>query len=47
VGQGASKFKQMIGNIKSGNYVRISDEWKDVSEHTNEDIWDALMVYLN
>jgi hypothetical protein len=48
VRQSALKFSWMTSLIiRSGNYVRINDEWKDVSECTKEDIWDALMVCLN
>jgi hypothetical protein len=48
VGQSTSKVRWMTSLIiRSGNYIRISDEWKDVLECTKEDIWDALMVYLN
>jgi hypothetical protein len=47
VGDGASKFRRMTGLfIKTDNYVRISDKWKDVPKRTKEDIWDGLMICL-
>ena len=47
VGEFANKFRQMIEKfIRSGNYVRLSDEWKNVSNQGKEYIWDTLMVYL-
>ena len=47
MGDSASKFRQMTRLfIRNGNYVQISDEWKNVSKRMKEDIWDALMVCL-
>ena len=48
VGFSALKFRRMTGKIiRSGNYVRIRDNWAKVPQRIKEDIWDALMVYLN
>jgi hypothetical protein len=48
VGFSALKFRRMTGKIiRSGNYVRIRDDWAKVPQCTKEDIWDALMVWLN
>jgi hypothetical protein len=39
IGMSAMKFKMMIGTIvKSRNYVRLRDEWKQVPQRTKEDI---------
>ncbi|XP_059441611.1 uncharacterized protein LOC132173941 isoform X2 [Corylus avellana] len=41
----AMRFRQITSKIvRSGNYVRIRDDWTKVPECTKEDIWDALMV---
>jgi hypothetical protein len=45
IGMSATKFRRMTGSIvRSENYVRMRDDWLEVSERTKEDIWDALMV---
>ena len=37
VGEATNKFRWMIEKfIRSGNYVRISDEWKNVSDQVKE-----------
>jgi hypothetical protein len=47
MGDAANKFRWMTRLfIRSANYVRISDAWKNVSDRAKEDIWDALMVCL-
>ena len=47
MGESANKFRGMTGKfIRSGNYIRLSDEWKNVSNQAKEYIWDTLMVCL-
>jgi hypothetical protein len=39
VGMSAMKFRRMTGSIvRSGNYVRLQNDWLVVLEHTKEDI---------
>jgi hypothetical protein len=45
VGMYALKLRRMTGNIvKSGNFVKLRDNWREVPLRTKEDVWDALMV---
>jgi hypothetical protein len=45
VGMYALKLRRMTGNIvKSGNFIKLRDNWREVPLRTKEDVWDALMV---
>ena len=45
VGMYALKLRRMTGStIKSGNFVKLRDDWTQVPLRKKEDIWDALMV---
>jgi hypothetical protein len=45
IGMSAMKFRRMTGSIvKSGNFVRMRDDWSQVTQHMKEDMWDALMI---
>jgi hypothetical protein len=45
VGMYALKLRRMTGNIvKSGNFIKLQDNWREVPLRTKEDVWDALMV---
>jgi hypothetical protein len=45
VGMYALKLRRMTGNIvKSENFIKLQDNWREVPLRTKEDVWDALMV---
>jgi hypothetical protein len=45
VGMYALKLRRMTGNIvKSGSFIKLRDNWREVPLCTKEDVWDALMV---
>jgi hypothetical protein len=45
VGMYALKLRRMTGNIvKSGNFIKLRDNWREVPLCTKEDVCDALMV---
>ena len=45
VGMSVMKFRRMTDSIvKSENYVRMRDDWKQVLQCTKGDIWDVLIV---
>jgi hypothetical protein len=43
-----SKFRCITGKIvRSGAFIRISDDWKKIPKNTKEDVWSSLMVCVN
>jgi hypothetical protein len=45
VGRSGCKWRRMTGNmVRSGSFVRISDDWKKIPLEKNELFFDALMV---
>ena len=48
VGKSGSKFRHMTSKIiRSGAFIRISDDWKKIPKSTKEDVWSSLMVWVN
>jgi hypothetical protein len=47
VGKRGGKWRRMTGKmVRSGSFVRISDDWRNVRLEKNELFYDALMVSI-
>jgi hypothetical protein len=45
IGKSGGKWRRMTGKmVRSGSFVRISDDWRKVSVERKELFYDALMV---
>jgi hypothetical protein len=47
VGKSGGKWRRMMGKlVRSGAFLRISDDWRKVPENTKDDFYSSLMVSI-
>jgi hypothetical protein len=47
VGKSGGKWRRMMGKlVRSGAFLRISDDWRKVPKNTKDDFYSSLMVSI-